>query len=176
MKFSSENLDILLRKDQWRGWSNTTNECRTVVKLKSENNSTCCLKNILFLETVTGMLCLGSETMTDFDRVKCDTATVNELNEEHLEEATRDEHRHKSWLNSLLVPGLRLHLSQEDGGGGGVEADCRPVPPDDGDPRPHLPHGERDQPHGAARGYNDICAERQRCGATQIMSHFGKHA
>ena len=66
------------------------------MELKSENNSTCCLKNILFLETVTGMLCLGRETMTDFDRVKCDTATVNELNEEHLEEATRDEHRHKS--------------------------------------------------------------------------------
>ena len=45
---------------------------------------------------MTGMLCLGRETMTDFDRVKCDTATVNELNEEHLEEATRDEHIHKS--------------------------------------------------------------------------------
>ena len=31
--------------------------------------------------------------MTDFDRVKCDTqASVNELNEEHLEEVMRDEH------------------------------------------------------------------------------------
>ena len=39
------------------------------------------------------MLCLGEGTMTDFDRVKCDTATVNELNEEHLEEVTRDGHR-----------------------------------------------------------------------------------
>ena len=60
-----------------------------LLELKSEN----IVENILFLETVTGMLCLEKKTMTDFDRVKCDTqATVNELNEEHMEKVTRDEH------------------------------------------------------------------------------------
>ena len=44
------------------------------------------------------MLCLGRETMTDFDRVKCDTETVNELNEEHLDRVTRDELRQSDWL------------------------------------------------------------------------------
>ena len=45
------------------------------------------------------MLCLGRETMTDFDRVKCDTQeTVNELNEEHLDRLTSDELRQSDWL------------------------------------------------------------------------------
>ena len=64
------------------------------MELKSENNSM--LFEKYFVLGDSDGLCLGRETMTDFDRVKCDTATVNELNEEHLEEATRDEHRHKS--------------------------------------------------------------------------------
>ena len=89
--------------------------------------------------------------MTDFDRVKCDTATVNELNEEHLEEVTRDEPP-SSWL-SLTVSWPKL----EDGGG--LEADCGPVPPDDGDPRPPLPPGEWDQDDDRGRGSIDICTE-----------------
>ena len=40
-----------------------------------------------------------------------------------------------------MSPASHYTLSQEDGGGGGVEADRGHVPPDDGDPRPHLPHG-----------------------------------
>ena len=44
------------------------------------------------------MLCLGRETMTDIDRVKCAMETVNELNEEHLDRVTRDELRQSDWL------------------------------------------------------------------------------
>ena len=48
-------------------------------------------------------------------------------------------------------------LSVEDGGG--VEAHCGPVPPDDGDPRPPLPHGERDQADDRGGRSIDICTE-----------------
>ena len=69
-------------------------------------------------------------------------------------------------------PCLLAHiiLSVEDGGGGGLEADCGPVPPDDGDPRPPVP-GECDL-CDQARANNDICTETQRSEAYLIMTHF----